>query len=93
MRTLPSMPLRTISVPHSPASNASARPLTNLFGEIEMMLRTTRKPLLRMHHDIDENESDAGWAPFPIGARGSPGVRRENDVLEDIRTMVQWSCR
>lgn len=92
------MPLGPISAPHSPASNASSRPKTDLFREIEKMLRTARKPILRAHHEMDENENGAGWAPFPTdireaGAGGSPGVRRHNDVLEDIRTMIQWSCR
>ncbi|KAL1945710.1 hypothetical protein VTO73DRAFT_1712 [Trametes versicolor] len=58
MGTLPAMPLRTISVPHSPASNASSRPKTDVFGEIEKMLRKARKPILRVR-EVDENENDA----------------------------------
>lgn len=58
MGTLPAMPLRTISVPHSSASNASSRPKTDVFGEIEKMLRKARKPILRVR-EMDENENEA----------------------------------
>lgn len=90
MRALPTFSPRTISVPiPSEAGN-------NIFKEIENMLKTTRKPLLRVHREMDPNEDDMGWAPFPTGrprSNGSTPMRRENDVLEVIWTMVHWSLR
>ncbi len=92
MRTLPVFSPRTVPVPSLTTLDGG----DNIFKEIENMLRTTRKPLLRVHRDMDPNEDDMGWAPFPTGrteSHGSTPVRRENDVLEDIRTMVHWSLR
>ncbi|KAI0373464.1 hypothetical protein BV20DRAFT_738324 [Pilatotrama ljubarskyi] len=54
---------------------------TDVFEEMVKMLMSSRRPLLRA------GGAENGWIPL------TPPPRRQNDVLDDIWQMIQWSSR
>ncbi|KAH9851369.1 hypothetical protein C2E23DRAFT_237096 [Lenzites betulinus] len=103
----PLPPLRALRVPSIEGDGSTTDILAEVVRMIKgtraPLLRTGG--VMDENYRYANADADGGWIPFPsVGAgggsaqgpgrspgSGSGGRRRENDVLDDIRRMIQWS--